>query len=65
MKLSIFQPIFKKYNYKQKGRFFCKVKNDIFKVLRPRSGSSNGCILNASPTRCSKWERGYIVGEMN
>ena len=29
MKLSIFQPIFKKYNYKQKGRFFCKVKNDI------------------------------------
>ena len=25
---------------------------------------SNGCIRNDSPTRCSKWERGYIVGEM-
>jgi hypothetical protein len=29
MKLSIFQPVFKKYNYKQKGRFFYKQLKDI------------------------------------
>ena len=33
MQLSVFKPIFKKYNYKQKGRFFCKNLNDIIIVV--------------------------------
>jgi len=27
---------------------FANVKNDVFEVIRPRSGSSNGCIRSGS-----------------